>query len=197
MIENNALVLVKAATGFVTSVFRSDLPDEVECETVHAAFCFPVESDITRTINWNLSNYDLIIIDELSMIPDTIFQHVMKTLNVLLFRPVVMLCGDVGQQQPFSRQMSKIMQIKSAFNNTCFINNTYHYHLIGQHRVGDPHYLSFFTTIRKWIPTQQLLGQIQHGRVLTKDHNITDQVIYDVYFSNPENTFLTFTKKCW
>ena len=113
------------------------------------------------------------------MIPDTIFQHVMKTLNVLMFRPVVMLCGDAGQQQPFYRQMSKIMQIKSAFDNTCFNINTYHYHLIGQHRVGDPHYLSFFTTIRKWIPTQQLLGQIQHGRVLTKDDNITDQVIYD------------------
>ena len=44
------------------------------------------------TINWQLSKYDLIIIDEISMIPDIIFKHIQKTLTVLLYRPVIMVC---------------------------------------------------------------------------------------------------------
>ena len=37
------------------------------------------------------------------MIPETIFQHILKTLNLLLFRPVLVLCTDCAQQQPFSK----------------------------------------------------------------------------------------------
>ena len=65
-----------------------------DCETVHASFHFPVKDDVSPTINWQLLKYDLIIIDEISMIPDIIFKHIQKTLTVLLFHPVIMVCGD-------------------------------------------------------------------------------------------------------
>ena len=136
-VQNNVNVLVAVPTGFLASVFRAALPEQVCCETVHAAFNFPVESDVTPSINWQLSHYDIIIIDEISMIPDIIFHHILKTINVLLFRPVLMLARDAGQQQPFSWQTGKIMQLTSALDNSSFISNTYHYHLNGQHRVAD------------------------------------------------------------
>ena len=41
-VENNVKVLVAAPTGFLASVFRATLPEDVCCETVHAAFHFPV-----------------------------------------------------------------------------------------------------------------------------------------------------------
>ena len=122
-------VLVAVPTGLVASVFRAVFPEQVCCETVHATFHFPVQNDLAPSINWQLSLYDIIIIDEVSMIPNIIFHHIPKTINVLLFRPVLMVAGDAGQQQPFSRQTGKIMQLTSTLNNSSFIRNTYNYHL--------------------------------------------------------------------
>ena len=129
-VENNVKVLVAEPTGFLASAFRATLPEDVCCETVHVAFHFPVENNVSPTVNWQLSQYDIIIIDELSMIPDIIFHHILKTINVLLFRPVLMVAGDAGQQQPFSRENGKIMLLASALDNSSFITDTYHYHLI-------------------------------------------------------------------
>ena len=51
------------------------------------------------------------------MIPNFIFKHIVKTLNVLLFCPVLLLGGDGGQQQPFCNHNGKIMQINSALDD--------------------------------------------------------------------------------
>lgn len=72
-VKHNVKVLVATPTGFLASVFRAALPEEVCCETVHASFHFPVEDNISPTVNSQLSYYDIVIIDELSMIPDIIF----------------------------------------------------------------------------------------------------------------------------
>ena len=170
------------------------MPDEVDCETVHASFCFPLEDDFSPTINWQLLKYDLNII-EISMIPDIIFKHIQKTLRVLLFCPVIMVCGDGGQQQLFSRNNGKVMQLTSPFDDTTFINNTYHYHLKQQHRVEDTDYLSFLNTIRRWVPTQALLDTIQNNCVICSNEIVTDDNILHAYHLNPTNTVLTFTKK--
>ena len=106
-----------------------------------------------------------------------------------------MVAGDAGQQQPFSCENGKIMQLASALDNSSFITDTYHYNLTNQHRVADPYYLRFFHTIRKWVPTQQLLDGIQEGRVISQSETVTDDDILCAYYSNPENTVLTFTKK--
>lgn len=50
-VRNNVKVLIAAPTGFLASVFRAALPEEVSCETVHAAFRFPVETDLSPTVN--------------------------------------------------------------------------------------------------------------------------------------------------
>ena len=163
LVQNDANILVAAPTGFLASVFKATLPEEAKCETVHASFHYPVDSDIPPAINWQLLNFDALIIDKISMIPDVIFQRIQRTLNVLLFRPVVLFSGNAGQQQQFSRQSGKIMQLESPFDNNLFLNSSYNYRLLTQHRVGDNDYFSFLKTIRNWVPTQQLLDQIQQG----------------------------------
>ena len=60
-IQLNASVLVAAPTGFLTAVFRATLDEEVDCQTVHASFYFPVDETVSPTVNWQLSNYDIII----------------------------------------------------------------------------------------------------------------------------------------
>ena len=195
LLRNDANVLVATPTGFLASVFKAMLPDDATCDTVHASFHYPVDTDSTSpSINWDLSYVDVIIIDEISMIPEVIFQHILKTLNVLLFRPVVLFSGDAGQQQPFCKVNSKIMQLTSPFDSNLFLKNSYNYRLTTQHRVGDNEYFSFLNTIRNWIPTQELLDKIQEGRVVCTDKNITDDAILRAFSIHANNFILTFTK---
>ena len=170
------------------------LPDDATYDTVHASFHYPVDTDNSSpSINWELLYVDVIIIDEISMMPEVIFQHILKTLNVLLFRPVVLFSGDAGQQQPFCKVNSKIMQLTSPFDRNLFLKNSYNYRLTTRHHIGDNEYFSFLNTIRNWIPTQELLDKIQEGRLVCTDKNSDDAILRA--FSLHENNFiLTFTK---
>jgi ATP-dependent exoDNAse (exonuclease V) alpha subunit len=196
LLANDATVLVAAPTGFLASVFKAILPNNAKCETVHASFHFPVDTaDIPPSINWQLSNFDVIIIDEISMIPPTIFEHILKTINVLLFRPVVLFAGDVEQQQPFCRQNGRIMQLQSAFDNSLFLSMSYTYKLLTQHRVGDSAYFAFLKTVRNWVPTQQVLDEIHEGHVISDDDVISNDTILKAFSIHSNNTILTFTKQ--
>jgi ATP-dependent exoDNAse (exonuclease V) alpha subunit len=62
-----------------------------------------VDRSIPLSINWELSRYDVIVIDEISMISEDIFEHILSTFQRLIFRPVLVLAGDGGQQQPFTQ----------------------------------------------------------------------------------------------
>ena len=117
LVPMNTKILVAAPTGFLASVYRYLVDDEVTCDTVHAAFHIPVESDQSPSINWDISCYDLVIIDKVSMISEPIFNHILKTFNYLVFRPVLLLPGDPAQQQPFTCANGRIMQLTSPLDN--------------------------------------------------------------------------------
>lgn len=116
-----------------------------------------------------LSRFDLIIIDELSMISETLFQHILLTLSKLLFRPVVPPSGDSAQQQPFTPEGTHIIPLPNPLNNPEFVSSTHHFHLTEQHRVDDPVYLNFLNHIRHWVPSESELDEIQANRVICPD----------------------------
>jgi ATP-dependent exoDNAse (exonuclease V) alpha subunit len=103
-------ILVAAPTGFIAICFRPILPEELICETVHSAFHIPVNVNERPSINRNPSHYDIIIIDEISMISESNFQHVLDTLTRLIFRPVLVVCGDYAQQQPFKKLTNRTVK---------------------------------------------------------------------------------------
>ena len=67
LVRSEYNILVPAPTGLLAAGFKASLLDEVTCNTVYASFHYPVESDATPSITWHLSNFDLIVIDEISM----------------------------------------------------------------------------------------------------------------------------------
>ena len=153
------------------------------------------QTDQSPSINWDISRYNLVIIDDVSMISEGIFNHILKTLNSLVFWPVLLLSGDAAQQQPFTRANGRIMQLTSPLDNRQFIATTYHYNLQGQHRVGDERYLQFLDHIRHWIPQQSLLDDLQAGHVITEEEQVTDDNIMEAYRMHPNTTVLTFTRR--
>ena len=174
--------------GFLASRFRAILPEEVTCETVHSAFHIPVNVNERPSTNWNLSHYDIIIIDEISMISESNFQHVLDTFNRLIFKPVLVVSGDYAQQQPLEKLANRTVNVSSPLNNQSFLASAYQYILNGQHRVGDSDYLSFLNHIRHWIPTEALLQQVQEGRVLCPDGVLDPQRVIEAFQANPDST---------
>lgn len=66
--------------------------------------------------------YDLIVLDEVSMVSKTIMQHVLFTVNQLSLRPIVIICGDKYQQQPIATIEQKTRQVPSILKGKEFYN---------------------------------------------------------------------------
>ena len=89
------------------------IPSEIDLVITLHAFHYPVKSDQRPTINWNISSYDLLLLDEMSMIPKKIADHVVRTISEVTIRPVVVMAGDNQQQQPIETIDQKIVQVNS------------------------------------------------------------------------------------
>ena len=93
-------ILVATPTGFLATTYANSFLDDITADTVHSAFKYPVAPDENAQINWDLTRFDLIVLDEISMIPKRIANHIIETVNQLPTRPIVAMCGDRQQQQP-------------------------------------------------------------------------------------------------
>ena len=48
-------------------------------------FKYPVAKEDKPMVNWELGQFDVLIIDELSMVPEKIFRHVARTFQYFLY----------------------------------------------------------------------------------------------------------------
>ena len=62
-IQNGYNVCISAPTGKLAARYASRLP-ECRCNTVHANFYVPVNTDEQLGINWSLADVHLLIVDE-------------------------------------------------------------------------------------------------------------------------------------
>ena len=134
-LANEYRVLCTTLTGMLSSTYNATITDEnFASDTIHSAFRYPVDVNERPQINWDLANYDLIVIDELSMVPSIVFDHILKTLQELHVRPVVVLCGDQQQQQPIATVHGKIRPTVGVLQNKALYKNSVIVNFINQHR---------------------------------------------------------------
>ncbi len=107
-------LLVATPTGFLSTAYKDRFGECIDTDTLHAAFYYPVSPKDKPMHNWNLSNYDVIIIDELSMVPVKMFEHLLSTISELPIRPIVLLAGDDRQLQPIETVDGSIQTVDSA-----------------------------------------------------------------------------------
>ena len=157
-LEDKYTVCCAMPTGILTSQYRSQFFEDNFCaDTIHSLFKYPVSSLEKLQVNWDLARYDVLIVDELSMVPVKIFDHVRNSLNELHVRPVVILCGNEQQQQPIemvegrTRQMSGVLYSKRFYGECITVN------FLEQVRCKDPLYQEYLNTIRYFKPTSSFL----------------------------------------
>ena len=100
-IENHFMSLVATPTGYLVSSCRAVFDDDIDANTIHSSFCIPVHGSSPQ-VNWALAMYDLIIIDEVSMVPPFFFNHILSTVKQLPTRPILLISDDKYQLPPIA-----------------------------------------------------------------------------------------------
>ena len=91
-------VLVAAPVALLAQGYNAIFLEDIETDTIHGAFNIPIDGPHPNDINHRINKYDLIIVDEASMISPLIFHTMAATFNRMNTRPVVVFAGDKCQQ---------------------------------------------------------------------------------------------------
>ena len=91
----------------------------------------------------DIGKYDILIIDEVAMFTKRIFDHIVRTIQQIPVRPVVILAGDELQQQPLETKEGHIIQGESIFSDTDMYSLVEKYKLTTQYRVREKEYEFF------------------------------------------------------
>ena len=81
------------------------------------------------------------------MVPSTVFNHALATLQELHLRPVVLLCGDQQQQQPIATIEGKTRPTTGVLQNKALYKNSLVPNFIQQHRCVDPQFQEILNVI--------------------------------------------------
>lgn len=142
--------------------------EDVITDTLHGAFSILIDGPYPNEINHRINQYDVIVVDEASMISSPIFGVMASTFNRMNLRPVVVLAGDKCQQQPLQTVNGRIISTTSIINdNATFSSSNAVIHRLHQEfRIVDPEYAAFLDLIRFICPTQEQVNKMQDGIVL-------------------------------
>ena len=177
-IQQEHRVLLAAPVALLAQGYRDNFGEDLDCEMLHAAFNIPVNSNQTRDVNFALNRYDMVVVDEGSLVSPESFQIVAATLNRLNCCPVVVIAGDKKQQQPLKTVGGKTGTTRSILNDRTFgAENSVQHGLYQQFRVLDKDYAAFLDIIRYLQPTQHQLDEFQSSLVLCPSGIVADEEI--------------------
>jgi len=138
--------------------YKSEFPT-VECNMLHSAFQIPVDTSQLLRTNFTLSEFQVIVIDEVSMISCTNMLQVIKTLNSLPVFPILLLCGDRSQLQPFERVDQATATDESFFDCHDRLSRCNHFLFTEQTRCTDDMLNEFFNFIHHSTLTNRKVRQ--------------------------------------
>ena len=186
--------LVATPTGYLASTYRSVFDSDIVCETVHSSFSIPIDNSPPK-VNWSLSMYDVIFIDEISMIPLTMFEHILSTVQQLATRPILVVSGDPLQQQPIATSTRGTVQVCNIFSSVRFSGVSVKHLLVDQFRCSDPEYYDILNHLRVWHPTPSILARLQEsGRLINEKCDVSDDDILRTVKQWPTSIFVTVSR---
>ena len=86
-IRHELSVLVAAPVALLAQGYNSIFYEDVTTDTLYGAFSIPIDRPYPNEINHRINQYDLIVVDEASMISSPIFGVMASTFNWMNLRP--------------------------------------------------------------------------------------------------------------
>jgi AAA domain len=140
--------------------FASKVP-EATMGTVHSHYGIGYRSgdEDSWVVKEGPQEDDLLVIDELSRLPENMVDHILRTRVEARNWPVLLFLGDFSQVGAIGRG--------NALTSEAFRRRVHRINLQGgSKRAKDPQLLEFLDAIRNAVPTPRLLQSISNGRVL-------------------------------
>ena len=166
-------------------------------DTLHGAFNIPVQGPASEDVNYALNKYDLVVVDEASMISSPTLNIMAATFNCLNLRPVVVFEGDKCQQQPLETIDARTTATTSIINDSTIFTstNSIHHTLYQQYRITDPQYAAFLDFVRYTQPTQEQVDRMQEGILLCEPGPITDNQLWTAFHLHPQSSVTTVSHR--
>ena len=189
-------VLVAAPVALLAQGYTKIFLGDIEADTLHGAFNIPVKGSSSNDINYGLNKYDMIVVDEASMISSHIFEKMAATINCLNLRPVLIFAGDKYQQQPLRTVDGRTSATTSIINDHTFHRlNAVQHTLYQQFRITDSSYAAFLDCIQYTQPSQQQVDEMQQDIVLCPPGPLSDDAIWEAYNTHANSTVMTVSRR--
>ena len=179
VVDLGGRVLFLAPTGALVHSYLDRLPDSqsIFVDTVHAALRFSRERDRERAKcnpPSRLKLFDVILLDEVSMLEEEVFEALFRHVQELPQRPIFVAAGDFAQLEAIDRNM--------LVRNVCEMFAS-QFELTTVHRSKDPKHLRFVSAIREAQPSrEQIKDYFDFGtgscRFLTADKTLDEWVAF-------------------
>ncbi|KAL9976907.1 hypothetical protein ACROYT_G014249 [Oculina patagonica] len=195
-IQEEYQVLVTAPVALLAQAYKKVFAGEVTTDTIHGAFNVPLDVNQRQDKNFALNKYDLVVVDEASMVSSPVFNVMAETFNRLNVHPVVIFAGDKCQQQPLQTVDGQVRTTTSIINNGAFTSqNSVKHSLYQQFRVVDAEYSRFLDFIRYNQPSQSQVDEMQEGIVMCPDGPLSDNELWTAFRSHADMSVMTVSRR--
>lgn len=193
-LESRENVALCAPLAILVSSYRDQFPDDLYADTVHAMFNIPVNPEDPHLVNCKLGHYDLLLVEETSMISQNNFGMLNSTLNKQVRRPLVIVAGDEKQQHPLETVGTKTVQGKSILSSIGLKQSSQSHSLYQQFRCRDRRYQEFLDLLR-YVPNATVLKDFTARNTIYDTIDIGDGDIWRAKVERPRYTVLTVSRK--
>lgn len=166
-LQREAAVLFATPVALLAQGYHAIFGPDLACDTLHAAFDIPVHPQQSCDVNFSLNKFDMVVVDEASLVSSESLNIVAGTLNHLNCHPLVIIEGDKWQQQPLQTVDGRTSTTVLILNDQRFIQqNSVKHALHKQFCILDKEYEAFVEMVRYLQPSQQQLDHFQEDLVL-------------------------------
>ena len=184
--DRGARILFALPTGQLASDMRTKHPD-IDVDTFHAAFLFHRNLSEAMAI---LTQYDLVILDEISMLTASQFERLVIMWKSAEKLPCLVLLGDFWQL-PIVDKKDKRCELSSAWNGNVRIINFYE-----QVRCKDKRLQRKLNTLRTSVPSKKNYRKILNNhRAWTTAQPSGFHILQLFRRTKHKTTILTCTRK--
>ena len=167
---------------------------DIDVDSIHSSFHYPVSSTDQPQTNWSLSAIDITIIDEASMVHIAVANHIFQTINDISICPIVIICSDNAQQQPFEEENGRTHNVPSMLQHPDTTSDAVTFTLTTQHRCQDPVFHDTLKLLQHWHPSEHQLDAFQRQQLVCTTQLPTDDDITHIYNDHPNALFLTISQ---
>ena len=187
--EQGLTVAIVSFTALVADAYRGSCTF-AHCSTVHGLLQWRTDFCLAEAAAYML-RFGIVIVDEVYMLPEVVFENFMQTWLLLERRPELLLVGDEGQLQPFDETgRSEASNHRSTYWN-----------LIDRVQLVEPmradttlwdvqEYLRFYRPSAAYLRESVVRGNVFHRGPLTA------QVLRDLFYMFPHTTLVCVSRKC-